>query len=210
MTIHSRYIGILAFLLGITTLSYSQVAPELSQNRAVLRYLSATDVVDLESQNPEQYSNLEYYFTQSFTVNTLQPSQPLDLNEFFNYDLFNVKNFEHLRQQNDEVEITYREKYIVILKSGVEVDSHMTLSLEEITQKPLRPLPLYFDNGGANEDFEAYKRELEIWSKDFPEKFRLITSQNLVPKIPIAEYMMMSVQKKDQLNSVVDGYILIE
>lgn len=205
------YLRLTRFLLLFTIGStWAQQAPDLSQNRAVLRYLSAVDVQNIEQQNPEQYENLNYYFTESFLVSSVDPSASVDLLEFYNYDLFNIKSFENQRDLNSSIELNYRDKYVVVLKSVQEVQANMTMGIDEALQKPMRPLPQYLDTGVPTEDFESYKRELRIWILDFPEIYRTITSQNLVPKITISEYMMMSVQKKTDLSNLVDGYILIE
>lgn len=210
MTIHSRYIGILALLFGITTLSYGQVAPELSQNRAVLRYMSSIDVEGIEAQNPEQFLNLKYYFTESFSVSSLNPSQPVNLLEFYNYDLFNIKNFEHLRQQSEELEFNYKDKYVVVLKSLDDVQGEMTLGYDEILNKPFRHLPVYVNTGNPSEDYFNYKRELSVWANDFPELYREITSIRNVTKIRHQDFINMSSERINYYSLRPSSYIIID
>lgn len=126
------YLRLTRFLLLFTIGStWAQQAPDLSQNRAVLRYLSAVDVQNIEQQNPEQYENLNYYFTESFLVSSVDPSAGVDLLEFYNYDLFNIKSFENQRDLNSSIELNYRDKYVVVLKSVQEVQANMTMGIDE-------------------------------------------------------------------------------
>lgn len=210
MTIHSKYIGIIIFSFGIIQLCHSQGAPELSQNRAVLRYLSAVEISDIEHQQPEQFSNLNYYFTQSFEVSNLNSSQPLDLFSFYNIDLFNIKNFEVQRQQNSTVEINFKDKYLVVLKSRAELESVMTMSLDNILIKTFRPLPTYNNTGNVNDDYRIYKEELQLWIHDFPQYYRLFTSERNVTKIRINDFLQMGQERIDYYATRPNSYIIID
>lgn len=172
--------------------------------------MSSIDIETIEAQNPEQFLNLKYYFTESFIVSSISPGQTVNFKDFYNYDLFNIKNFEHLRRQSEEVEFNYRDKYIVVLKSSEDVQGVMTLGYDEILIKPYRRLPEYVNTGHPSEDYFNYKALLESWVHDFPELYREITSTRNVTKIKHIDFINMSSERINYYSLRPNSYIIID
>lgn len=186
---------------------------ELRNNRSVLRYFNGNDLVELQNVAPGKYHVLSEYFTNSFTVE-LASEEPGAINEvaFYNYDLFNVVEHEHLREPLNDVTFLFKEKYLITLRSQQWLDSELNgLSPQEILQISLpRPLPQWVSSGNTAEDYAVYKKCLEAWIRDFTEDYRQITSENLVPKIRIAEWNQFSQDKIEYYLNLPNGYIIVD
>lgn len=183
----------------------------LSLNRAPLRYYSGVQLNSMSTSNSVHYDQLKYYFTNSFTVVPLKCTGcSVDANEFYNYDLFNIVEWESNRLPQSGYEFSYRDKYLVTLKPKNDVESALGRPIIGLLYKELRPLPKYVDTGNSAADYEQYQLEIKRWSLDFPEEYRQLTSERRLIKVHIADYLEMPQERKDYLNEGDNFYLLID
>ncbi len=197
----------------ITTTGYSQENPQdqLRYNRAALRFFSGVELNAMETDHPDHYEALLYYFTRSFKVTPADcEGCEMDHTSLYNYDLFNVAEHESKRLDATEFTFTYREKYRITLLSKQTITGVMGMSVEQVMHKDFRPLPYYVDNGNMDADYANYKQALRAWIVDFPEEYRVLTSQRNIPKIRVADFLQLSNSRKTALHSQPNTYLLID
>lgn len=76
--------------------------------------------------------------------------------------------------------------------------------------KAFREIPEWVETGNGVLDYTNYKSEIEKWAKDFPDKFKELTSTTNILKIPIGEFLNYSQSRKNAVLSHPDGYIIID
>lgn len=194
-------------------LSHAQSNPQhdLRYHRGTMRHFSGNEIDAMKVSNPTHYAALLYYFTQSFNVTYIDcPDCKVDMESFYNQDLFNISEHEALRLQGNTYSFIYRDRYAVTLKSLSDIVSEMGMAVNQVMSKEPRPLPLYTDTGNPETDYQNYSLELRAWTYDFPEQYRLLTSEGNVLKLTIAQYLALSPERLTMLNSGTNTYILID
>lgn len=216
MTTSALWIWGLMFsnLLVFTGEAFAQNSmPELRTNRAVLRYFNGNDLDDLKIQAPDKYQVVSDYFTNSFIVElNNEELGEINYNKFYNSDLFNIVDFDYLRDPLANTSFIFKENYIITLRSKEWLKNELNgFTVEEVLKLRVpRPLPSWTSSGNATEDYLVYKRSLEAWIRDFTEEYRQITSENLVPKIRISEWNEFPQDKKQQFMNLPNGYLIVD
>ena len=186
---------------------------ELRNNRAVLRYFNGNDLDNLKIYSPDKYQVVSDYFTNSFIVElNNEEFGEVNYNEFYNLELFNIVDFDYLRDPLTNTSFVFKENYIITLRSKEWLANELNgFTAEEVLKLRVpRPLPSWISSGNATEDYAVYKRSLEAWIRDFTEQYRQITSENLVPKIRISEWNQFPQDKKQQFMNLPNGYLIVD
>ncbi|MCR9170900.1 MAG: hypothetical protein NXI10_00295 [bacterium] len=191
----------------------SDAKSDLTLNRSVLRYYNGLEIQAFENESPGEYQALANYFTSSFIVSPKKCIQcDVNYNDFFNQDLFNIVEFESTRHQTDTVSFLFKDKYNVMLLPL----SALTVSLNGIDVSSMselvapRPLPEWNPTGNDSEDYEIYKRDLKVWIRDFPEKYRTLTSGSSITKIRVAEFLNLPSARRNAFTATPGTYLIID
>jgi len=182
-------------------------------NRAVLKHITGSKLVQIQQEEPTRFNNINYYFSESFSIEKVAcPTCPIDYDQFFNYDLFNIVDYEQLRQDQNEYSFHFKNgEYLITLKSNEAVESQIgTTSEILINQKVKRPLPKIADNGGYQFDYVNYKKNLEKWARDFPADFRALRGSTAVLKISYNEFNNLPEVRKNKVLNHSRGYLIID
>lgn len=202
------------FLIWLSSGVFSQNAYEdIRYNRAVLRYYTGPELVQLETESPIEYEKLKYYFVNSFSVvRTDCESCEVDFTEFFNIDLFNVRDFENIRLEDDVIEINYRDKYKVTLysKKSVRVkydEIESTLAEMRIASASL---PEYVNTGDPTQDYNTYRSQLEHFASNNIDDFEIHTSKQGFLVITFTEFMSLPAARQNSVLNHPSGYMIID
>jgi hypothetical protein len=209
-----RKLLLLTMTIVIGTSLFAQNAQNTPNlNRAFLRYFSGIELSQLEQEQPTFYNVLNYYMTESFTVENLDcPNCIVDYNEFYNHDLFNVYEHETRRKTSMDSIFVYKLKYVVKLKSTIEMNSHLAnYSPDEIVNfvSP-RPLPTWISTGDNQIDYNNYMKSVNQWAKDFPEDFRELTNSTTLRKIRFQEFISFPENKRNTFLNAGTQYLIID
>lgn len=173
------------------------------KNRIIIKYFPGHSLDEYQQNNPVLYDQLGRYFVQSYSVERIDCANcPVDYDQFFNHDLFDVRQFEGQRLANNTVEINYRDKYRITLLSGEDL-----LTLLD-GQTPESMIITTFPSWQG--DYENYKKEVLRWSILFPEAYRTFTKSTDVLKISISEFSNLPGNKVSSVLSHPGGYLIID
>lgn len=198
-------------LLGSSIISQTAIE-ELGKNRTVIKYYPGFLLHEIDAAEPDKIDLIRYYFTESFIVTDLSCSDcRVDFDEFFNYYLFDVSQFENLRLQQAQNTFVFKEKFEVTLVSldDVLVNLNGTLPADLLHLRVSRPFPEWNDTGNGMDDYAKYKNEVMKWARDFPEEYRTLTSGSLL-KVRINDFLSLSPERKTSVLTHPDGYLLID
>lgn len=199
------------FFVFLTTHAQNTPQHDLSLHRGALRYFSGVELKAMEIENPSHYAALQYYFTNSFTVETIGCENcPLDYDAFYNYHLFNVQEHEAQRLSEEAYTFVYRDQFLISLHPHTQVLGEMGMPIDQVLKKDLRPLPVYVETGNPDQDYAQYRLEMKRWIRDFPEEYRAITARSGVLHIPYLEFLSLSNDRKNDLNTRPNAYLLID
>ena len=180
-------------------------------NRSVLRHFTGDRLSEMELQDSTKFNQVKYYFTQSFIVQDITcHGCEMDYDVFFNSDLFDVSNFESLREdQTPYIFLFNNGQYEITLLPINEVEAQLGgLPVESVLQlRLLRPFPRWIEYG---DDYAIYSRDVELWAIDFPNEYRALTSSPKFLKIRLDEFNSLSQVRKDRLFYGSGGYMIIE
>lgn len=204
----------IAIVFAICLSSFGQNAQSTpTLNRSFLRYFSANELNQIESEQPAFYEILTYYMTSSFTVENLDcPNCLIDYNDFYNHALFNIIEHESKRKPSIDSVFIYKLNYLVKIKSSIEMESHLAgYSPEQIVNyvSP-RSFPIWIGTGDNQIDYTNYKTEIRQWANDFPDAYREITNSPELRKVRFEEFLKFSINKRDQLLDGSDQYMIID
>ncbi|XOV65922.1 MAG: hypothetical protein ACFHU9_09825 [Fluviicola sp.] len=204
---------VLSVVLCNTTFAQNDAKSDLSLNRSVLRYYNGLEILAFENEAPSQYEVLSNYFTESFIVSPKKCIQcEVNYNQFFNQDLFNIIEFEGMRHQTDTVSFLFKDKYNVSLLPLSDLSGSLNgADVFTLTQLVApRPLPEWSATGNDSEDYENYKRYLHVWIRDFPEKYRALTSDSSLTKIRVADFLNMPTARRNTITATPGTYLIID
>lgn len=209
-------ITIILFILATSCSSlYSQneYQSSLLVNRAVLRHFPGQELAKMQTQDSVKFNQIKYYFTQSFNVEIANcDSCEVDYNKLFNRDLFNITEFESLRQLNSNYTFLFKKNYQITLLSKQVTETQMdglpTTSV--LNLKIFEKFPEWIDTGNGQTDYKNYKRAIDKWSRKFPQNYREMTNNSALLKISISEFLALPQNKKNTVLSNNDGYLIID
>lgn len=213
MNIYLPLLVSVLLLFPINSLNAQNASDDLRLNRSVLKYYSGNSLDDLSQKSSQDYITLKKYFTNSFTVTLVNCSGCIvNIDELFNLDLFNVVNFEPIREQNSEAQLIFKDKYKIVLisKNDLEVLLNGAKAGDMLSLNVTRPLPNFIDTGDNEADYSLYKITLHQWIKDFPEEYRLMTTGNSMLRITLSDYLSLPETRKEAVLSHTDGYIITD
>lgn len=199
-------------LFSVTAQGQPQEYQEL--NRAIFRYYPNDALVQFQQFDPVQLDIIRYYFNQSYSVQFSGCSEcSVDYDQLLNLDLFNVADFEELRQETESTTFQYKKTpFIITLLPKQEVEQNLNghTIVDMTTILPVKPLPIWANTGDNAADYNLYKQELDTWIHSFPEKYRELTNGSELIKMPISEFLLLPQDKKDELSSSTNKYLLID
>lgn len=207
-------VAILATILLAFSTSFAQSVLESPyNNRAILRHYPSATLIDLQQNDPSKLDLIMYYFNESYDVQLMDCAHcDIDYDVLLNQEMFNIVNFEHLRQPAEEVLISFKEDlYLITLHPTQAVQSNLgTVPITEILSLKANPLPQWVSTGDNELDYATYKRALTKWAMNNPEKYRELTNGNGLIKIQISEFLILPEDKQIALSSNAQGYIIID
>lgn len=205
---------LIAIIFAICLSSFAQNAQSTpSLNRSFLRYFSANELNQIESDQPAFHEVLSYYMTSSFTVENLDcPNCVVDYNDFYNHALFNVNEHESKRKPSIDSVFVYKLNYLVKIKSSIEMQSHLSGYTPEqiVNYVSPRSFPVWISSSDNQIDYTNYKADIRQWAKDFPDAYREITNSPELRKVRFEEFIKFPVNKRDQLLNGPDQYMIID
>lgn len=184
--------------------STGQTALDTPQkNRIIIKYFPGHALNEFQQNNPVLFDQLRRYFVASFSVERIDCANcPVDYDQLFNYDLFDVRQFEAQRAEHSTVELNYRNKYRITLLSKTDLMTVID------GQTPETMFIKTFPKWGG--DYEVYKNEVYRWSLLFPEAYRTFTTAPDLLKISISEFSNLPGNKVQNVLSHPGGYLIID
>ncbi len=199
------------FLTPFVNLAQSQYSVE-DQTRAINKHFFGEQLKDIAENEPSRYEAIQFYFKSSFVVTSLDcPACAVNMDLFFNIDLFDVTQFESSRLPSDRFTFEFKDKYEIALISQSELNTYInSIDLQSLlSRKVNRPFPTWSLEGAAS-DFGVYQTNVREWEKDFPEQFKTLYYSEGFYKISFAEFQLMPVDKKNAILSNEAGYLLVD
>ncbi|MEX1191797.1 MAG: hypothetical protein WEA99_07460 [Brumimicrobium sp.] len=180
-------------------------------NRAIVKHFESKRLNAIATENPEIFEAIKFYFKESFEVEMIDcESCEVDLDEFFNYDLYDMYEHESKRLAEEVHSFEYKEKYRVELLSEGEISADMggKIPRELLAFIPSRPLPEWESTGNEDKDYETYKTKLRKWSLDFPEKYKELFISGEVKIVSIDNFLAANTSRKNSILNNSGGYII--
>ncbi|MFT5779807.1 MAG: hypothetical protein ACI837_002766 [Crocinitomicaceae bacterium] len=205
--------SLLFLVSGIFSLHAQDASENLHLNRSVLKYYNGNDLVELSTEAPEIYEQMRNYFVNSYMISKVDCKEcSIDMNEFFNRSLFNIVDFEDTRDMNVQIQIEFKEEYIITLLSTNELTALIegAAASEMLEIKLDRPFPGLVDTGDFDGDYANYKTSLRDWIKDFPNEYRTLVASNELLRISLTEYISLPQDRKDTVLSNSTGYLITD
>lgn len=182
------------------------------QNRALHKLFTGEELQSMLASSPERLAKIDQYLTQSFTVTPVNCSScVIDASQFYNHDLFNMFEFEHLRSASENVTFVYRDIYEITLLSRTDLEELLGSSPYELIKGvPYRPLPVWESTGDNDVDLANYKAALLAWRTDFPSDFRALLHSSELLRIRYPQFIELSDSRKSELTSFPNGYLIVD
>lgn len=200
--------------LATTLFSFGvQAQNNIEFNRSFHRLFTGEELSQLQSDDVPRLEKINYYLTESFSVTLLDCDNCIvNSDELFNFDLFNVFDFESNRLPNSESTFIYKEKYAIQLKSFEELSEHIgdITPYELINGIPLREFPEWDSNSSLEQNYANYKAEIVQWSIDFPNEFRQKMNNSSLLKIRKEAFLELSEERKESLNLLPNGFVIVD
>ena len=211
--LHSRKcIIVFGFLMLNYFVGFSQSASDVPHlNRAFHKLFTGDELSTIIDEDPLRMERLNFYLTQSFTVELVNCSEcEVDYEDLFNHSLFNMYENEALRLADETYEFVYRGKYrIRLLPSNVMSTEIGNISIYELIHGiPFRDFPVWVISG--NDDIDFQKAEVYSWSEDFPKEYKAILTSTNMLKIRYTQFKELSNERKVMLLQSENGCFIID
>lgn len=183
------------------------------QNRAVLKFYTGPELSQLESDSPVEFEKVRYYFGNSFSVvRTDCENCAVDYTTFFNIDLFNIREFENIRMEEDVIEINYRDKYSVTLysKKAVRVKYDELENSSASMRIASTSMPEYVNTGDAAQDYETYRNQLQDFVQSNIEDYEIHTSKPGFLVISVSEFNSLPAARQNSVLNHPAGYMITD
>ncbi|MFN3918364.1 MAG: hypothetical protein ACK4K0_11595 [Flavobacteriales bacterium] len=182
-------------------------------NRAVLKKYTGAQLSDLENNHPEKFKQLQYYYTKSFRVEVNGcPLCIVDLDSLVNFYLFNIADYEHMRDAAYEVSVDLKyNNYTLVLTSGIDLENQL-YTIKSVNQQNTthKELPALIQTGNLVYDFEVYKQKLLTIKSNNPEGYVLLITSNSLIKCSFEEFSQMDSSKRDFILNHPEGYLITD
>nr|WP_294860294.1 hypothetical protein [uncultured Fluviicola sp.] len=167
---------LLCLSLGLSSITFAQNYSTIASNRIIQKHHLPERISKIAQIDPVRLQVLWNYFTTSFTFSSSETG--ISVEELLNIQHFDITEYEHLRQDNQQVQFVYRGSIQITLKSGSELSSLLQgYNLNSlINELPERPFPVWTSNNFTNSDFEGYKAQVWDWARDYPSAYLQLTS----------------------------------
>ena len=205
---------ILYLLLCVTVVPFSGIFAQteyavIASNRMVQKHHLPEKIQKIAQIDPQRLQVLWNYFSASFSFNSSETG--ISVQELLNIQHFDVSEYEHLRQSNQEVQFVYRGSIQITLKSGNELTNllqgyNLNSLIHEI---PQRPFPAWTSYAFSEDDFQSYKKQVWDWARDYPNEYLLYTSDETIKHVRFSDLSLMSDEKKQEILGTT-AYIIVD
>jgi hypothetical protein len=187
---------LLAVFFGLSSkFSFSQDA---TQSRVIHKYYTYQTLKDYESNFPKRLQDLWTYFHLSYLLEVIDPNP----SEHFLPELFDIKEYEHFRQESERVEIVDTNKgFKLILLSQRELIELYDGSKGSITENLPSSYPQFEDTGNPTEDQQAYLNNILLWKEQNQGIISQLESKYAKHRISAEEYQTMPQSKKNLIQA---------
>lgn len=208
---YMKIFTVFLFVLVSPLLSISQI-DESELNRVITKHFGIEELTSIEENSPDIYHNILYYFKNSFDAQLVEcDSCDIEENVLFNLNVFDVTNFESIREQESSKDFVYREKYQITLYSKEEVEAQLGSTINDlINYVEPREFPNWISTGNDEEDYKNYKEKVYKWAEDFPMEYREMTNSSSLRKICISSFKSLSEERREYFFNQEGEYLIID
>lgn len=148
----------------------------IASNRMIQKHHLPKRIQKIAQIDPVRLQVLWNYFTASYSYNSSETG--ISVEELLNIQHFDITEYEHLRQPNEQIQFIYRGSIQITLKSGNELTNLLQgYNLTElINELPPRPFPEWTSPNFSETDFQTYKEQVWDWARDYPTAYLQLTS----------------------------------
>lgn len=148
----------------------------IASNRMIQKHHLPKRIQKIAQIDPVRLQVLWNYFTGSYSYNSNETG--ISVEELLNIQHFDITEYEHLRQPNEQIQFIYRGSIQITLKSGDELTNLLQgYNLTElINELPPRPFPEWTSPNFSETDFQTYKEQVWDWARDYPTAYLQLTS----------------------------------
>lgn len=181
----------------------------IASNRMIQKYHLPERTKKIAQIDPLRLQVLWNYFSASFSFNSYETG--ITVKELLNIQHFDVSEYEHLRQANEQVQFIYRGSIQITLKSGAELANLLQgYNLNSLIHElPERPFPVWTSNAFSVSDFQSYKEQVWDWARDYPAAYLQVTSDNNRLHIRFEEFKTMEETRRTQILTELN-YLIID
>lgn len=198
----------LCTVISKTALSQQSSSETIISNRIINKYFTADWLASTEANNTSLYTNLIYYFTESFNAVTEDcPTCPVDEFNLFNIELFDVFAVEKLREQTTNHTLhTKNDTYIIELHSTESLQA----ALGGLTVKDLllKTFPNWKNSGNLDADKINYKNDVKRWSIVFKDLYAEFISSPETLIITFDEFITLPPDRQISVINHPTGYFI--
>lgn len=176
------------------------------QNRILQKYYGP-ELQKIEQDSPAMFAERVHYFTASFEVTRIDcQSCYVSSDSLFNFLLFDVGKFEHLRAADTESTFTFNDLF--------QINLHSKALLENTQQTiyaahPIE-LPIFVSTGSLSDDYQVYKESLQAWQIEHPYRYKVAAANKTVRVISASEFLSLPQSKRNSLLNTNHTYLIIE
>ncbi len=186
-----------------------------NHNRALLRNVPSQNVAYLKASESVHLEKLLYYFSQSFEVSqTGCDSCPVDAFQFFNIDLFDITQYEHLRAENERASFVFKNKYLVELHSVSELPDAFPANEADyqafIHHVPDSGLPKWNMEWDSDYQFIRYRENVDFYIQHFPHAYGSTSASPGFISIAYSDFKLLSPEEKQSILESESSYELIK
>lgn len=181
----------------------------IASNRMIQKYHLPERTRKISQIDPQRLQVLWNYFTASFSFNTNETG--ISVKELLNIQHFDITEYEHLRQDNQQVQFIYRGSILITLKSGAELTALLQgYDLNSLIHElPERQFPVWTSYTFSESDFQAYKEQVWDWAKDYPAAYLQVTADTDRLHIRFEEFKTMENTRRTQILTELN-YLIID
>lgn len=185
-----------------------------NHNRALLRNVPSQNIAYLKASESGHLEQLLYYFSRSFEVSqTGCDSCPVDAFQFFNIDLFDITQHEHLRTENERISFVFKKKYLVELHSVSELPDAFPVNeadyQEFIQHVPDSGLPKWNMEWDSDYQFIRYRENVDFYIQHFPHAYGSTSASPGFISIAYSDFKHLSTEEKQNILDNENNYELI-
>ena len=209
MIMKTLYLLLCLFVSLFTTTFAQTDYSVIASNRIIQKHHLPERTKKIAQLDPLRLQVLWNYFSASFSFNSSETG--ITIKELLNVQHFDVSEYEHLRQDNEEVQFVYRGSIQITLKSGAELTNLLQgYDLNSLIHElPERPFPTWTSDTFSESDFRTYKERVWDWARDYPATYLQVTADTDRLHIRFDEFKAMEETRRTQILTELN-YLIID